>query len=77
MTCTLCAFCEGGRDGALRRPRRRAERQATEPNHVGRTPRPIRSARYRAGGDGAGRHPCHRETADAYKVQGMTALSTR
>ena len=72
--CTLYAFCVGGRDGALRRPRRRAARQATEPNHVGRTPRPIRSARYRAGGDGAARHPYHREMTDACKVQSSLVL---
>jgi hypothetical protein len=37
-------FCsrKSGRDGALRRPRRRAKRQATEPNHARRTTHHIR-----------------------------------
>ena len=46
-----------GRDSALHCPRRRAGRQATEPNHVGRTTHPVRTARWDAGRDGAVRRP--------------------
>ena len=46
-----------GGDSALRCPRRRAERQATEPNHVCRTTHPVLAARWDAGGDGAARRP--------------------
>jgi len=46
-----------GRDGALRRHRRRAKRQTTEPNAGKRGVAAIRSARYYAGGDIAARCP--------------------
>ena len=38
---------------------------------------PPRSARYRAGGDGAARHPYHRETMDACMAQALPALPGR
>jgi hypothetical protein len=46
-----------GRDGALRRPRRRAKRQATEPSVTDWAPRGIRSALADSGGDIAARCP--------------------
>ena len=46
-----------GRDGALRRPRRRAKRQATESSVTDWAPRAIRSALADSGGDIAARCP--------------------
>jgi hypothetical protein len=72
-----CAF-ESGRDGALRRPRRRAQRQATEPKATIGPSCYIRSTLVDSGGDIAARCPYQSQVhGQAASLIGCSVLNDR